>query len=338
MAIRHAGRQPLTMTPAAPPTTHLLDAQSPEASPATLAWIAAQLRQQPADTLITLGPKRLAHHAERCGVYNPSPVSATGISPHAHALLQHAAVRALRRAGSPTHVQAWSSHAARLARQAWPGAQLRVTLSRYPQRDEMRWLAQSRPDALCLADAGLASRELQALAGELKITAPLIELEHVPRGDREALRAELQLRPDTRLIVAGDPPQWVNTSYAMTTAAVTGLAMYPDDLHAVRILVPPHAKHIGAYQKMLQRMQQPGRVIPHRLALTPWLALAAADACLLLSPKPAERLWPAWAAALNVPVITADETLPQAEPDYTTQQPGTRALATCVTRALQIVH
>lgn len=317
-------------------TLHLIDANSPQARPTTLALLRATADAEANARVLLLGPPGLARAAASARIDRAERIGVPG----GRAELGLAALRrALRRFGEPTVICAWSAGAVRAARWLRPRTPCVVCVTQRPDRAMCRAVA--RTGALGLAHRHpLAVAALDPLIATSlhRQIAPLVQ---VPRsGDalnsadgvalpapglgaeartcdaevarwREELRARWgsdRVEPAERVVaLLSDPPEAADAQRALLLVGLIRetLAVRPAAPPRLAVLVHPaqHRRHRA--EEVLMHVRTPVRVIQEPELAAPWRVLPGCDAAVAVDDTGA-GLALAAAMAAGVPCVVPD--------------------------------
>lgn len=294
-----------------PTVLHLIDAASPQATPATLALIAATRRHvRHADhRVLLLGGDAMQRYAPMAGLTDFQRIGVPG----GGALLGAAAVAGALRGQSFDLIHAWSIGAWRLAgllRRGTPrvlsltqplddAAAARLARNPRSRRPPSRITVLSESMRTHLIGRGLDGSRLHAIA-------PAIDPSMLDPGRREGLRAAWGLDgPETGVLaLLGDPP-----TAADARKANLGLGLAHESLTAdlgrrpdARLLMhPDQSRRLAAYRLMVS--YGVADLIDQESGLiAPWRTLPGCDAALI----PAEHgggLATCWAMAAGLAIV-----------------------------------
>lgn len=292
-------------------TLHLIDANSPQARPVTLALLRATAAAEADSHVLLLGPPALGRAATSARLEGAQRIGV----PRGRAELGIAVLRRVLRAlGEPAVICAWSAGALRAARWLRPRTPCVACLTQQPDRAMIRavssswrgrWasgarLAAAAVDPVIAAPlqphvATFVQRprdgEVHESGGAIALPPPGVGVQ-VQTGDperarwRDALRARWgsdRIDPREHVVaLLSDPPEAAD---AQTALLLIGLIRETLAVHAgtppgLAVLVHPAQRHRHRAEEVLMHVKTPVRVIQDADLAAPWRVLPGCDAAV----------------------------------------------------------
>ena len=272
---------------------HLIDADSPQANPATLALLGESLGRlgHVEQHVFLLGGAALKRDAESAGILEHATL--LGI-PFGHAVLGLPTVRRARREFSPADlVHAWSVSSFALAALLFRGVPRVLSLTAMPTQRAINWtriltMHSSDAPALVLTTTSNIRRALltagvpEPLVHTLR---PAITMGAISQASRQPVRKSWGIDSDAVVAVAllSDHPDYAD---ALIAGMAAGLAIKENTLvqppRDIRFVVHPRQVNRLRAQDLYRSTASPSKFIVEPRLASPWQVLPACDVAIAL--------------------------------------------------------
>lgn len=297
---------------------HLIEGQSPQATPTTLAMLATAMGRLGSieQHVLLLGGAALRRAAARAGLHvDRRNVHLMGV-PFGRAMLGWPAVMRRLRQWQPIDVvHCWSAGSLSLAALALREVPRVMTVTSEPDERTTHWFRTlsrevTRIDGAATAFLPISATLRRALLTRgvaeeaVQVLRPGIDMGRIDTSQRAALRKRWGIPPadDQRtkvIALLSDRPEEAD---AVRTALMAGIAEEVTGPLEWRVAMHPGARHRLRAQHMLGKTRGPDRIISEPAMTAPWSVLSGCDVALACG-NAGGGLSLLWAMAANIPIV-----------------------------------